>query len=118
MKSEKYLVVRRDGSIPKWPKFVIGARDPAGPAALRAYAKAAEALGMDAEYVANVLGLADQFERYRKDEGGGDPDAPPLDRFDDPGVVEALRGNPAGIAVHTDSFNRAHGFDVTARSRL
>src|ERR1700704_5669978 len=25
----KYLVQRRDGSIPEWPYFVIGARDPA-----------------------------------------------------------------------------------------
>jgi len=41
----KFLVVRRDGSIPAWPHFVIGARDPAAPVALRAYADAAERLG-------------------------------------------------------------------------
>ena len=27
----KFLVVRRDGSIPHWPHFVLGARDPAAP---------------------------------------------------------------------------------------
>jgi hypothetical protein len=118
MRSEKYLVVRRDGSVPKWPKFVLGARDPAAPAGLRAYAREAEKLGMDAEYVSMVHEMADQFERYRADEGGGDPDNPPLERSDDPAVVEALGGNPSGISVHTDSFNRAHGFDATARNRL
>ena len=118
MKSEKYLVVRRDGSVPKWPKFVLGARDPAAPAAMRAYAEQAEKLGMEPEYVSMVHEMADQFERYRADKGPGDPDAPPLERSDDAAVVEALGGNPAGIAVHTDSFNRAHGFDATARNRL
>jgi hypothetical protein len=118
MLSEKYLVVRRDGSIPKWPKFVLGARDPAAPAAMRAYAEQAEKLGMDAEYISMVLDMADQFEHYRAEEGPGDPDAPPLERSDDPAIVEAMGGNPAGISVHTDSFNRAHGFDATARRRL
>lgn len=118
MRSEKYLVVRRDGSVPRWPKFVLGARDPAAPAALRAYAHVAGELGMDAEYVAMVEQMAAQFERYRNEEGAGDPDAAPLERMDDPAVVEALGGNPAGIAVHTDSFNRVHGFDATAKNRL
>jgi hypothetical protein len=118
MRSEKYLVVRRDGSVPKWPKFVLGARDPAAPAALRAYAVAAANLGMNDEYIDMVQRLADEFDRYRRDEGASDPDAPPLQRTDDPAVVEALGGNPAGIAVHTDSFNRAHGFDHTAKNRL
>jgi hypothetical protein len=118
MLSEKYLVVRRDGSVPKWPKFVLGARDPAAPAALRAYAQEAEKLGMDAEYVSMVESLANHFEHYRAVEGGGDPDSPPLDRSDDPAIVEAMGGNPAGISVYTDSFNRAHGFDATAKNRL
>ena len=38
----KYLVVRRDGSIPKWPAFVLGARDPCALFALRAYARKAQ----------------------------------------------------------------------------
>lgn len=118
MKSEKYLVVRRDGSVPKWPKFVLGARDPAAPAALLAYANKAEELGMDHEYVEMVRAMAERFDRYRAEEGGGDPDGPPLDRFDDPGVAEALSGSPASIGVYTDSFNRVHGFDANVKRRL
>ena len=35
----KYLVKRRDGTIPEWPYFVMGAADGASPDALREYAK-------------------------------------------------------------------------------
>ena len=41
----KYLVQRRDGTIPEWPYFVIGAADPAAPKALQAYADACEKSG-------------------------------------------------------------------------
>lgn len=116
--TEKYLVVRRDGTIPKWPAFVLGARDPAAPAALRAYAEAAYKLGMDNEYVKMVLDTADMFDQYREQEGGGDPDMPPLQRTDDWAVLEALRGDPTSISVHTDQFNAAKGFDSNVRSRL
>ena len=57
----KYLVKRRDGSIPEWPNFVIGAKDPAAPAALRAYAKEAERLGYNTAYVVDLYDLADQI---------------------------------------------------------
>jgi hypothetical protein len=116
--SAKYLVVRRDGTIPKWPAFVLGARDPAAPAALRAYAKAAREMGMDEEYVQNVLLLADNFDQYRAAEGGSDPDNAPLQRFDDAAVIEAMRGEPGSITVHTDQFNAARGFDANVRRRL
>lgn len=43
----KYLVKRRDGTIPEWPNFVLGAKDPAAPAALRAYADSARELGFN-----------------------------------------------------------------------
>lgn len=116
--TSKYLLVRRDGTIPKWPVFALGARDPAAPAALRAYAKAAEDMGMDQEYVQNVLAMADLFDEYRAAEGAGDPDMPPLLRTDDWAVLEALRGEPTSISVHTDQFNAAKGFDSNARHRL
>jgi hypothetical protein len=115
--SAKYLVVRRDATIPKWPAFVLGARDPAAPAALRAYAKAAREMGMEEEYVQNVLLLADNFDQYRHVEGAGDPDNQ-SQRFDDPGVIEAMRGEPGSITVHTDSFNAVKGFDSNVRRRL
>lgn len=82
----KFLVTRRDGTVPEWPWLVIGARDPAAPAALRAYAAAARTLGMDPEYADDIDGLAADFEAYRRDHGDGDPDAPPH-REDDPAVV-------------------------------
>lgn len=86
----KFLVVRRDGSVPDWPYMVLGGRDPAAPAALRAYAEAARQHGMDEEYAADVEGLAADFETYRRNHGTGDPDAPPH-RLDDPAVVSRLR---------------------------
>ena len=103
MRSEKYLVVRRDGSVPKWPKFVLGARDPAAPAALRAYAAQAEKLGMDAEYVSTVHDMADAFERYRLAFGNGDSDRG-RHRIDDPATAVQMR---KGQDVMTDAELRS-----------
>lgn len=94
----KFLVVRRDGSIPAWPHFVLGARDPAAPAALRAYADACEELKMDPEYVSSLRDLAYDFEKYRREHGTGDADAAPH-RKDDPSVIAAMRGSDAEILV-------------------
>lgn len=85
----KYLVLRRDGSVPEWPGFVIGAKDAAAPAALRAYADAAEVLGYDPRYVSDVRELAGDFEKYRLEHGEGDPTAVPH-RKDDPTVVARM----------------------------
>lgn len=91
----KYLVTRRDGSVPEWPNMVFGAKDPAAPAALRAYADEAQRLGYDPAFVADVRRLADEFEAYRAAAGTGDPDAPPH-RKDDPETVAKMRlGNSA-----------------------
>lgn len=89
----KFLVVRRDGTVPEWPWLVIGARDEAAPAALRAYAVEARALGMDGEYADSIEELADTFDAYRHAHGLGDPDAPPH-RNDDPSVI--ARFGPGG----------------------
>jgi len=86
----KYLVTRRDGTVPDWPHFVLGARDPATPFALRAYASASQVLGKDPAFVADVLALADEFDRYRFEHGEGDPDAPPH-RTDDPATIAKMR---------------------------
>lgn len=94
----KFLVVRRDGTVPAWPHFVMGARDAAVPAALRAYADEGDRLGYDPEFTASVRELAGDFERYRAAEGDGDADAAPH-RKDDPQVLQAMRGMPAVIAV-------------------
>ena len=99
IRGEKFLVVRRDGSIPEWPHFVMGAADPAVPAALRAYAREAGRLGMDAEYVDSILELAADFSAYRREHGSGDPDSGPH-RKDDPDVVNAMCGRDETIRVH------------------
>lgn len=100
----KFLVVRRDGTVPAWPHYVLGARDPAAPAAMRAYADEAQRLteegeaDYDPEYVASLRELADDFDRYREAAGPGDPDAPPH-RTDDPAVIAAMTGLPSTISV-------------------
>ena len=86
----KYLVQRRDGTVPEWPYFVLGAKDPAAPIALREYANAAEVLGYDGEYVSDIRRMADDWDEYRSQHGAGDPDAEPH-RTDDPAVVEKMR---------------------------
>jgi hypothetical protein len=87
----KYLVQRRDGSVPEWPFFVLGARDAAAPAALRAYAVEAEQLGFDPQYVVDVRRAADEFEAYRARCGVSVPDAAP-ERPDDPATVAKMPG--------------------------
>jgi hypothetical protein len=94
----KFLVVRRDGSIPEWPHFVLGARDPAASAALRAYADACESLGFEQEYVSSVREVAEDFDEYRENAGNGDPEAGPH-RKDDPNVIRAMRHCDSVIAV-------------------
>lgn len=86
----KYLVQRRDGTVPDWPYFVIGAADPAAPAALRAYAQAAYERHMDPKYVADIEDLADEFESWHRKHGAGDPDAP-RHRIDDPEIVAKMK---------------------------
>ena len=85
----KYLVVRRDGTIPHWPHFVLGADDPNCPAALRGYADAAEKNGEDEEYVASIRELASEWEQ--RPPGKADPSAPPH-RKDNPAIIRLMRG--------------------------
>jgi len=86
----KYLVKRRDGSVVEWPNFTLGAKDPAAPIALRAYADAAEQLGMNSKYVNDIRALADRFEQYRLEHGLGDPDKG-RHRIDDPAIVKEMK---------------------------
>jgi hypothetical protein len=86
----KYLVKRRDGTVVEWPHFVLGARDPAAPAALRAYAAAGEATGFNRQMCDDIRALADEFEQYRQVHGAGDPDRG-RHRTDDPATIEEMR---------------------------
>lgn len=76
MPSVKYLVVRRDGSIPNWRWFVLGSRDPAASAALKAYAQAAHELGMADQYIDKLISIQRSFESDFNALGSSDPDAP------------------------------------------
>lgn len=100
----KFLVVRRDGTVPHWPHFVLGARDPVAPAALLAYADGAEKMGYDPEYVGSIRELAADFKAYREKHGEGDPPAAPH-RKDDKFVILAMRGEETIINVKPDRGN-------------
>jgi hypothetical protein len=94
---DKYLVVRRDGTVPDFPYLVIGARDPNAPAALRAYADEAERRGIgDPEWWADIHGQASDFERYRAEHGVSDPEAPPH-RPDDPETIARFKAGSRRI---------------------
>lgn len=86
----KYLVKRRDGTIPKWPFFLIAASDPAASTAINAYARKARNLGMDPQYISDLFALAEEFDRWRESHAEGDPDAP-RHRVDDPVTVNEMR---------------------------
>jgi hypothetical protein len=86
---DKFLVLRRDGTVPNWPYLVIGARDPSSPAAIRALADDAEKRGKDRVYVADLRILAEEHDMFRVATGEGDPDAGPH-REDDPDVVSRI----------------------------
>lgn len=90
----KYLVKRRDGTIPDWPHFVLGARDPAAPWAIRLYALVSLVLLRDWRYFRDCWRMARDFDDYRRRHGNGDPNAP-RHRHDDPlTVVEMISGRP------------------------
>jgi hypothetical protein len=86
----KYLVKRRDGTLPEWPSFTLGAKDPCAPNALRAYAAKAKKLGLPSGYFMAVYKLANEFDDYRSRYGTGDPECGPH-RKDDPDTIAEMR---------------------------
>ena len=87
----KYLVKRRDGSIPEWPHFVLGARDPHAAKALRAYAMSAmKDPNFSQKYIKSILKYADIFDDYRRQYGAGDPHLG-IYRTDDPATIAEMR---------------------------
>lgn len=91
----KYLVKRRDGTVPEWPWFVLGARDPHAEVALRAYADSIE---KDPEchpaLPLSIRRFADEFAEYRKEHGEGDPTRG-KHRKDDPATIEEMKRSEA-----------------------
>jgi hypothetical protein len=98
----KYLVVRRDGTVPDWPYLVMSAADPAVPQALRSYAGKALELGMDTEYVSDIVRLATSFDEWRETHTTGDPDAP-AHRPDDLSVISRIKAGST-----PDGWRRLH----------
>lgn len=104
----KFLVIRRDGTIPAWPHFVLGARDPAAPYALRAYVDKARDLSMDEAYCVSIEELAQDFELFRTKHGDGDPDSGPH-RKDDAGVIALMRWG--GLVTSEGCYEQDSGSD-------
>ncbi len=75
------IVLRRDGSPVDTPYFVLLVRDPCFADAMAAYADAAEKLGMDPAYVADIRALVVQSRELH--DVVSEPDKPPH-RRDDP----------------------------------
>lgn len=70
----KYLVLRRDGTVPGWPSFVLGGADPHASIALLAYANScATDKEIDPGFVAAVRRWSSEFDLYRLQNGPGDP---------------------------------------------
>ena len=87
----KYLVKRRDGSVPPWPSFVLGGADPHAEYALRAYADSCENdPAISKEFVAAVRRWADTYAQWRAENGDGDPGMG-RHRTDDPATGEEMR---------------------------
>lgn len=87
----KYLVLRRDGTVPPWPSFVLGGADPHAAVALRAYADSiANDPDADTQFVARLRQWADEMDGWRRDHGPGDPTRGPH-RKDALWVVELMR---------------------------
>lgn len=87
----KYLVVRRDGTVPSWPSFVLGAADPMAPWALRFYA----VLGFLMRHFTwrmtkSLWRWARAMREWRRHCGTGDPGKGPH-RKDDPEIVALMR---------------------------
>lgn len=87
----KYLILRRDGTIPAWPSFVLGAKDRHAVAALHAYADSiAQDPDCHPDLPASIRRLANEFARYREQHGDSDPTRG-LHRVDDPVIVALMR---------------------------
>lgn len=99
----KFLVVRRDGTIPQWPWLVMGARDPSTPTAILAMADWHEERGTDQAYVDDLRLLADEWDDYRSLNGEGDPEAGPH-RTDDPDIITQIRSG-GGTVQHRGDFS-------------
>jgi len=100
--ARKYIVLRRDGSVPDWPWFVLGARDPAAPRAVRSYATTSKAMGADEQYIENVVDHAKKMDAWRADPC---PQQLNIDAADVVVIARGLMSNLSDVE-RTEVFNR------------
>lgn len=87
---EKFLVLRRDGTVPLWPWMVLGGRDPLAIVAAEAYLAALlQEEQADQAYVDYIREMVDTLKSYPK---GGDHDF----GLDDPSIVQVMRDGRGG----------------------
>ena len=87
----KYLVKRRDGTVPTWPSFVLGAADPMVPATLRFYALLGFFMGhFTWGFMRSLWRFASTMSRWRKSNWTGDPGMG-RHRKDDPVTIAEMR---------------------------
>lgn len=87
----KYLVKRRDGSVPEWPSFVLGGADPMSPATLRFYAVYGFLRGhFTWGFVKAAWRWAATMKWWRRNHWTGDPGRG-IHRQDDPVTVAEMR---------------------------
>ena len=89
----KYLVLRRDGTVPPWPWFVMGGADPMVPWALRFYCL----LGFVMRhyswgYVKSMWRFTRAMQKYRREHGTGDPGKGPHRRDDQETIAKMRQG--------------------------
>lgn len=87
----KYLVKRRDGTVPPWPSFVLGGADPMVPATLRFYAVWGFILRhFNWSMLKALWRFAGVMKKWRKENHTGDPGMG-KHRKDDPATVAEMR---------------------------
>ena len=120
----KFLVLRRDGSVPDWSWFVLGAADRAAPEALYAYADAVRVPMCSVEvwdYSRDVYKIGEAFakERIEREKTGkkkGDPEAG-KHRTDDPLVIALMKGEVTWAEIRR-AWEARHGIDETSRRAI
>ena len=87
----KYLIKRRDGTVPEWPSFVLGGADPMVPWTLRFYATFGFLRGHFTWSMTKALwGHARVMAHWRREHWIGDP-GKGIHRTDDPATVEEMK---------------------------
>jgi hypothetical protein len=89
-KEGKYLVLRRDDTVPEWPWFVLGARDPMASWALWFYSWVGIFYERNWAYLRGCNRKSWEFYRYRQTAGKGDP-GKGRHRKDNPAVILRMR---------------------------